>query len=265
MDYHWILFLKIFLSLLIGIIFYKLTDFIFRKQSRQKSLHVRYIRNIIKGIIVIATLSIIASQFEGTKKALSVILASSGLLVAVLGFAAQESLSNIINGLFISVFKPFEIGDRVTLTGKNITGIIEDITLRHTVIKTIMNTRLIIPNSVMNKEIIDNSHYTDHRSANLLDVWVSYESDIRLAMDLMIQLIEQHPLIIDVRTDFTQPQTKIMVRELGDSGICLRATIWTATVDDNFSACSDLRLGIKETFVEHDIEIPYRHLKIIDK
>lgn len=259
----WSKILQVVITFLIGLIAYKFTDFIFKKFKQKNNLHIRYLRNILRGVIVVATLCVIASFFEETQKALSVILASSGLLVAVLGFAAQESLSNIINGLFISIFRPFEIGDRVTLTGKNITGLIEDITLRHTVIKTIMNTRLIIPNSIMNKEIIDNSHYNDLRSANLLDVWVSYESDIRLAMEIIKDLILNHPLVIDIRTDFTQPQVVVMVRELGDSGICLRSTVWTSTIDENFTACSDLRLQIKEEFQKRGIEIPYPHRKII--
>lgn len=263
MSENWSLAIRIALIFAIALAVYKLMDFLFRKFKGQKHLHIRYIKNILKGLIVIIALSAVASQFPGTKKALSVILASSGLIVAVLGFAAQESLSNIINGLFISIFRPFEIGDRVTMTGQNITGLIEDITLRHTVIKTITNTRLIIPNSVMNKEIIENSHFTDSRSANLLDVWVSYDSDVRLAMDLIVGLIESHSLVIDVRTDESKPQTNIMVRELGNNGICLRATVWTSSVDENFTACSDLRLQIREAFKAHGIEIPYNHLKVV--
>lgn len=263
LNYDWFLILKISLIVGLAAIVYKSIDFIFKKLHKKESLHMRYIKNIIKGLIIVYSIGLIANLFPSTKRTLSVILASSGLIVAVLGFAAQESLSNIINGLFISVFRPFEIGDRVTLTGKNITGLIEDITLRHTVVKTITNTRLIIPNSIMNKEIIENSHYADTRAAMLFDIWVSYDSDIRLAIEIMSETIAAHPLVIDTRQNEDEKQIKVLVRELGESGICLRATVWTETVDDNFVACSDLRLLIKEEFDKNGIEIPYKYIKVV--
>lgn len=265
LEYDWLLIIKITLIILFSAFTYKTTDFIFNRIKKKELLHIKYIKNIIKGLIVVYSIGLIANQFPSTRRTLSVILASSGLIVAVLGFAAQESLSNIINGLFISIFKPFEIGDRVALSGKNITGLIEDLTLRHTVIKTITNTRLIIPNSIMNKEIIENSHYTDTRAAMLFDIWVSYNSNIRLAMEIMSDMISSHPLVIDINNNKEEKQkVKILIRELGESGICLRATVWTANVDDNFVACSDLRLLIKEKFDEKGIEIPYKYIKIVE-
>lgn len=259
----WIKIIIIFTIITFTFIGYKLVDITFKRFVKKEHLHNKYFKNISKAIIIIYAVGLIANQFDSTAKALSVILASSGLLVAVLGFAAQESLSNIINGLFISIFKPFEIGDRVTLVSNKITGIIEDLTLRHTVIKTFTNTRLIIPNSTMNKEIIENAHYGDSRAAMWIDVWVSYDSDIRLAMKLISEIISSHELFIDTRTNKDDPLVQVLLRELGQSGICLRATVWTSTVSENFLACSDIRLNIKETFDKNNIKIPYPHVEIV--
>ena len=265
MEEQWNLFAKIAIIIVSGFVICKIGDWLFKKITKKEYLHTRYLKATAKLTVALVCIGFIADLFPTTTKALSVVLASSGLIVAVLGFAAQESLSNMINGLFISIFKPFEIGNRVTLVNSGITSNIENLTLRHTVIRTVTNTRLIIPNSTMNKEVIENSHYTDIRAANLFDIWVSYESDLRLAMTIMADLIELHPLTIDVRTDLSKPIVNVLVRELGDSGICLRATVWTATVDDNFKACSDLRILIKEDFNKNNIEIPYNHIQIISK
>lgn len=265
MEENWKLILTIAVIVFSGFSLCKIGDWLFKKLTKKEYLHTKYMKYIAKLFVALVCIGLIANLFPNTKRALSLLLASSGLIVAVLGFAAQESLSNMINGLFISIFKPFEIGNRVTLVNSNITGNIEDLTLRHTVIRTVTNTRLIIPNSTMNKEIIENSHYTDTRAANLFDVWVSYESDLRLAMTIVADLIEAHPLTIDVRTDFSNPMVNVLVRELGENGICLRATVWTANVDDNFKACSDLRILVKEQFAKNQISIPYRHLQILTK
>jgi len=265
MEEKWQRLIPIAIIIVSGLAICKIGEWIFKKVYPTNNLHTKYTQTIAKLIVMLVCIGLIANYFPNTKRALSVILASSGLIVAVLGFAAQESLSNMINGLFISIFKPFEIGNRVTLINSGITGNIEDLTLRHTVIRTVTNTRLIIPNSTMNKEIIENSHYTDIRAANLFDVWVSYQSDLRLAMTIIADLIQFHPLTIDVRTDFSKPMVNVLVRELGESGICLRATVWAATVDDNFKACSDLRILVKEEFEKNDIEIPYKHVQIISE
>lgn len=80
----------------------------FNRILKSSSIHIKFLKHSIQGILVVTIVMLMSNCFEATKNLTSVILASSGLLVAVLGFAAQESLSNIINGFFISVFKPFE-------------------------------------------------------------------------------------------------------------------------------------------------------------
>lgn len=264
-EFNLIVLIKIGIVALCGLGIYKLVDYLFYKFTYQEGLHTKYLKKIVKALIIIYTIGLAISQIPTTGSAFSVLLASSGLLVTILGFAAQESLGDVINGLFMSLFKPFEIGDRITLVNNKISGFIEDITLRHTVIRTFTNTRLIIPNSVMNKEMIENSYYKEARAAMFLDIWVSYESDIRKAMDIMANTIYHHRLFLDTRTNPNDPPVRILVRELGESGICLRATVWTSTVEENFIVCSDLRLSIKEEFDKNNIEIPYNHIKIVSE
>lgn len=259
----WVTILMLAIIFIVGLIMYRIVSVFFAKFASQQRLHIKYLKKIIKASIIIITVCAAASLLKPARQFLSVILASSGLLVAVLGFAAQESLSNVINGLFISIFKPFEIGDRITLVNNKISGLVEDINLRHTVIKTFTNTKLIIPNSTMNKEMIENSSYNTTKAASFLDVWISYESDIHLAIKIMEDIISKHRLFLDTRENKSDPPVTVLARELGQHGICLRATVWTATVSENFVACSDIRIAIKEEFDKNNIEIPYNHLKIV--
>jgi len=88
-------------------------------------------------------------------------LAGAGILAVAVGFASQHALGNIISGVFIVIFKPFRVTDRVKL--RELTGVVEDITLRHTIIRDFENKRIIIPNFLISEEIIVNSNFEDDR------------------------------------------------------------------------------------------------------
>ncbi len=226
----------------------------------------KFIYDIIQAFIYLTGLLAAISQIPQLSRVVQTILAGSGILALALSLSAQESLNNIISGLFITLFKPFEVGDRVTLVNNKITGTIEDITLRHTIIKTFINTRVVIPNSTINKEVIENSNLFNARASSFVDISVAYESDIDKAIQIMADVIGNHPYYWDARTEEekqTAPKVKVYVRELGDSRIALRANMWTRTVNENFEACSDVRLQIKKAFDAAGIEAPYTKYKIL--
>lgn len=232
--------------------------------SIQKQLHIKFFKNFIQVLIVIFAVYNIFNQFDSFQSFSTTILTSSSLLVVVLGFAFQTSLEDFIAGILISIFKPFNIDDRIYLTKSNISGTIENITIRHTIIKTFNNSRLIIPNSIMNKEIVENSHIIDTRSGNFLDVVISYESDLAKAKEIITDIIKNHPKTIDMRSEVDvllgKPAIIVYIRELGENGIHLRSTVWTENVDDNFLACSEIREKIIKEFAKNEIEIPYPHI-----
>lgn len=256
----------IFVYVLISYIVIRIINTIIKK-SNKKNIHVKFIGRILQALVVIVCTVTIGMMFEATKQLITTVIASSAFLVVILGFAAQEALSNILSGILISVFKPFEIGDRLHLSQANITGIVEDISLRHTVLRTFNNSKLLIPNSVINKEVIENFHYNDARSGNFLDVQITFDSDITKAKEIMQKLIESHPNVIDMRNEQEikegKPMVAINVREIGDSGIWLRGTVWTKSVDLNFSTCSELRQQIVEEFEKEGIKIAFNTIVVI--
>ena len=114
----------------------------------------------------------------------------------------------------------------------------------------------------MNQAVIENSHMVDPRSANFIDVLVSYDTDIDKAKEIMKECIESHPAIINVNGLEKKDFTYVFTREFGDSGIWLRASVWTSIVDENFKACSEIRDSIIKEFRANDIEIPYNKMDI---
>lgn len=237
------------------------------KSKEVDNINIKFMHSIIKYGIWILGLFIACGQFPALKHVSSTLLASSGVIALIVSLAAQESFSNIFSGLMISLFRPFNIGDRVHLLSSNITGYIETITVRHTIIRTFTNSRIVVPNSVMSKEVIENSDIIESDASSFLDVSVSYECDLHKAIEIIQEVIYNHPLYIDHRTEEQIKENvepvKVFVRDFGDSGIALRASVWTKTVNENFQACSDCRIRIKEQFELNGIEIPYNKIQIV--
>lgn len=253
--------------ILITGILIKVERSLFKRVSKKDDLYVKFLQRIIECIIILIGVFIICNQINFLKTYILSILASSSLLIVVFGFAAQESLANIINGTFISIFKPFNVGDRIKLLSQNIVGTVEDITLRHTVIRTIENARILVPNSVMNKEIVENTNFTDENICYFLDVLISYDSDVDKARDIIRDLVRNHRYFVDYRTSEEKEEGKddvrVLIRELSSSGVELRCNIWTKTISQNFEMCSELRHDILCRFKEEGIRIPFNTVHIV--
>jgi small-conductance mechanosensitive channel len=240
----------------------------FHTIGAETKIHMRFFKNILVAIVwTIATVSV-ASQFETFSNLASTVLAGSGIVAIVLGLAAQQSFANIFSGLMISIFKPFNIGDRITIVGQDKTGFVEDITLRHTVIRTYTNVRVIVPNSVMDGACIENSSYTKGASYPI-DVTIAYEDrDKRYrAMEILEEIVVNHPMFFDTRTEEQKAENIKPVTAtctgFGSSGINLRVLMWTEDVVDNNKACSDCRVQILDRFEAEGIEIPYDKLTLV--
>lgn len=242
-----------------AIIITKLNNLLFKKILNKKDkIHLKFLRSMITILIYISAIFTMFWQFEDARKFVASMATSSSIVVAVLVFVAQQSLNDILSGIMLSISKAFEVGERVQIVGLNITGVIENITLRHTIIRTVNNTQIIIPNNVLNKQIIEN---TDNNSiaGNFLDVTISYESNINKAIEIIETQVSSHELIL---LNEDKP-ISVSMRNLGENGVELRTQIWTKTVGDNFKTCSDLRKNILEEFKKNDIEVTYKHIKVI--
>lgn len=246
------------LTLLIGLLAIKITDYIFKKFRKTGKIAYNFLNTFIKGFIILVMIFKIGNLSQTFQSMAGSILMSSSLIVAVLAFAFQKSLEDLIAGFMISVFRPFEVGDRINFVNMKIVGYIEDISLRHTTIRTFTNSRLIVPNSVMNKEVLENSHIVDPISGGFLDITIAYTADIDRAMEIIVECVESDKDVLDIRPIDERVGshfTTVFINELSEYGVNLRVTIWTANVDLNFETVSRLRKEIVKRFVAEGIEI----------
>ena len=226
-------------------------------------------RNDIRGkllqkalLAVLYVLGILAAvrQIPALSSAVTTVLAGSGVLAVVIGFAAQESFGNLVSGVFITLFKPFQVGDRITLVSQGITGFVEDITLRHTIIRTALDTRMLIPNSTVGSAIVENANYVEGVPVkNPIDVAVAYDTDLDLAVRVMGEAVASHPLYVGAKP------AAVLVTEFGASGISLRSVMATANAADIVTASSEVRIRIKKAFDAAGIGIPFQTITIANQ
>jgi small-conductance mechanosensitive channel len=140
-------------------------------------------------------------------------------------------------------------------------GIVEDINLRHTIIRNFENQRIIIPNSIISNEILINSNYTDDKLCKFINVGISYNSDVDRAKEIMNEEVQNHHLNIDVRSeediDSGVPRVMVRVVMLGESSVNLRAWAWASDPQNAFIMECDLLESIKKRFDKEGIVIPF--------
>jgi len=177
-------------------------------------------------------------------------------------------LSNIISGIFILIFKPVKVSDIIEFKD-GLRGTVEEITLRHILIKDFENKRIVIPNSIISDETIINSNIKDDKIRKHVVFSISYDSNIEKAMDIIRDEAQKHPLLIDNRTEEdisnNMPVVVIRVISLSDFSIDIKAYLWAADISDAFSMSCDLLKSVKERFDKEGIEIPFPHRTIVYK
>lgn len=194
-------------------------------------------------------------------KALSTtLLGGAGILAVIIGFAAQETFSNILAGILIIASKPFKLGDLIQISG-DIMGTVWDISLRHTIIKDFDNKMIVIPNSVINKEKVINYDLGDVRSCQRIEFGISYNSDIDKAKAIIAEEIKAHPLNVDPRTNYDRetgiPRVVVRVMRLEDSSVIVRGWAWSHDYDSAFVMRCELIESIKKRFDKEGIIIPF--------
>jgi small conductance mechanosensitive channel len=172
------------------------------------------------------------------------VLGAAGLAV---GFALQGSLSNFASGVMLVIFRPFKAGDYVEAGGS--AGVVEEVRIFNTVLKTPDNKKVIIPNSKITGDNIVNYSAKEMRRIDLV-FGIGYGDDIRKAKQVLQQILAADERILK------DPAPTIGVLELGDSSVNFAVRPWVRTAD-YWAVYFDLTEKVKLTFDEQGISIPF--------
>jgi len=218
----------------------------------------RFVFGMIGVLIIIFTVPIYKEQ-------VGYIFSGAGILAAIIGFAAKDAISNLIAGLFIVLFRPFRIGDYIKLDRGM--GIVEDITLRHTIINTFENKRLIIPNSVISTESVLNFTIQDAKIVSFNNFMVGLDTDIDLAKSIISEEASKLDFVIDNRTPKAviegSPEFDVRMMEVTDTAIHIRAYIWLSDPLEEFKMKSLFVEAVHKRFKKEGIPLPIPLRKIV--
>ena len=220
----------------------------------------KFLGNALSSIIFMIGFMFAIREYPPLKAVASSLLAGAGILAAIIGFASQQAFSNIISGIFLIIFKPFRVNDHLRI--KDIyAGVVEDITLRHTIIRDSENRRIIVPNAVINSEILINADYNDDEICKYIDFNIAHNADVEKAKHIMAEEIGNHPKFFDRRTDNQKAEgtSKVSVRltQLTDFGMVIRGAAWTRTPAEAGDLYADLLESIKKRFDTEGVEIAF--------
>ncbi len=249
------IFLKYILPFIVAYILTLLMNKFLSKEMLRGKLHLIFLKGIITAFVWAAAVFSALAWIPAFSKTWETAIASSGIVAVVLGLAAQSTLSNVFAGISLSASRsrPFDIGDRVAIDSVE-PGYVENITLRHTVIKTYQNEIIYVPNSIVGSATIIN--YTQEESFSFpITVSVAYGSDMEKAMTIMADVIMDHP------KHYGQRPT-VLCKSCDDSGVTMRVLVETEDFKDNPRTCSECLIEIMKRFEAEGIEIPYNKLVV---
>jgi small conductance mechanosensitive channel len=211
---------------------------IFRDPTKLK-----FFSHVTTAVIYIVGVMAAISQVHLLKPVSNSLLAGAGLVTVALSFAAQNALSNIISGFFIVLFKPFGINDRLRFK-ETVTGVVEDITLRHTIIRDGENKRVIIPNALINNEVVVNYDFLEENINKTVELVLHHTSNIAAAKSLIRDVLTVHPLIIlnsnNADASSIEKIIPINVSSITEKGIFIQISIVSKNIENANRVSYDL-------------------------
>jgi small-conductance mechanosensitive channel len=181
-------------SILIALLIATLLDRAFRARSlraaaartglsREGATRLRFVRRLVYAAIVGIGIAVALSNFTGLSKLATSLLASGAIAAAIIGFAARQTLANFVAGVMLAVTQPLRVGDWVTFEGHY--GVVEDVRLNYTILRTPSEQRIVIPNEKLAGGVLKNDTLVIDLVALDVAVWIPPEADVERAIAVL--------------------------------------------------------------------------------
>ena len=246
------------LGLLIQLIFYAVIAYIFgRLISRliEKTILSRFkfdrgTKEAISSVIgyLIAGIGFLI-VLRGAGIDISSLTVIAGVLGIGIGLGFQNIASNFISGITILFEQPLKVGDLVEVD--DLKGIVEKISIRSTVVRTLDNIFVIVPNTSFIENNIINWSYRDQKCRVHIPVGVAYGTDTTLVTEALLAAARRHPRVL------SQPTPKVWFKEFGDSSLNFELLVWVDNPPSIPQFKSDLNFSIETELNIRDINIPF--------
>ena len=238
----------------------KLSFWIIRKKDN--SIHVQFTERLAYVLITLVGL-VFAFNSNGVTKTF---LQGTAIITAIVGFAAQDSIKDIISGFLISSYRPFNTGDRIELES-GIGGVVEELTLGHTILRDYAGLKIIVPNSRISSMYVKNYSVSPKVNSLHMTFPVSYNSDIRLTKDVIRQAIMESPYTIPyTQKDGSQLYSDTLFLEMADSALHFKTSVFYPANGPAASVVKDdITSRVWDALNQNGIEVPYNYMNVVIK
>lgn len=206
------------------------------------------VRWFVTAAVIIASLQVFG--VEATS-----FVAVLGALTLAIGLSLQGALGNIASGVMIMLFRPYKNGDFVEIADQ--VGTVKEINLFQTILATLDNVKIIIPNTEAIDGVIKNYSGYDTRRCDIV-FGIDYDDDMDKALGIIQTLVDADERV------FRDPEPFVKVTNLGDSSVDISCRLW-CNATDLWNLKFDLTKKVKEEFDAQGISIPYPHRTLVQK
>lgn len=210
-----------------------------------------FLRSLLSILLNLVLAFAIISKLGIETTSIAALLASAGVAV---GMALSGNLSNFAGGLIILVFKPFKVGDYIDTETADVSGTVKEIQIFHTVLATLDNKIIYVPNGVLSSSAITNYSKQSMRRAEWI-IGIEYGEDVDKVKGVLEELIEADTRILK------DPAPLVALKALSASSVDIVVRAW-AKSEDYWSVYFDMNKKIYDTFNRKGIGFPFPQLTV---
>ena len=217
---------------------------------------------VFRAIVMVFALFTVANVFGYEPEN---VLLSVTVLTAAFAYIMAPIIGSLINGLFVLMNRPYEVGDMIQLVDTEQLGYVKEITLRYTKVHTLENTTLVIPNDSIHSRDVINFSEDDERSWLSIELTITYESDLEAAIEALErggrtigEVVDGGPAIRLGGNRYPAAPTAF-VTEFGDHGIHLELRFWVFEPYHPKRVRSKVYRHIQSELETTDVELAYPH------
>ena len=214
-------------------------------------LRAKLLRTIIArgvGVLVFLLGTYIVLRVSGLTQLALTVVGGTGLIGLAVGIAFRDITENFLASIFLSVQRPFETGDLVEVS--NVTGYVQQLNMRTTVVMTLDGNLVQIPNATVYKSNVRNFTSNENRREDFV-VGIGYDDSINEAQEVARKVLGEHPAVLN------DPEPSVLADSLGKATVNLRVYFWLNGREHSWLKVrsSVIRL-VKLAFQEHGISMP---------
>jgi len=248
-----ILLLASFANVFIRNLLPRLQETVFARTKSKVDDVIFHLLKKFASVIIFVTAGILALDVLGLN--IMPFIAGAGVAGIAIGFAAKDTLSNVLAGVLLIIDRPFEVGDRIEVwsapANSATWGDVVNVGLRATKIRTTDNIVIIIPNNeIMLRDIINYTSGSKEIRVRI-PIGIAYDADVNKAKEIIERVSHELEWVMD------NPPPKVVVKSFGDSAVNLEARVWISRPRKRIDTISHITDRVKQAFYEEGIEIPF--------